>query len=278
MPMLPRGGSALAYRHMKLWSSSSADGTLNDVTEQPCGLTPAHHVLDGAVLARRVHGLEHQQQRVAVVGVEQFLRLRQLRPVVRQHRVGRAPCASFLSMSRISAGSQARVVVGDPESLLRIDAQLFQGLASHAHAVLRCSGWRGRAGPAFLDQHRSTVVPGAGPLAQSRTGATAQNTSDVDQADAHDHDRVGDPGGPVQHAHRAQLALVGQVAPDQRHQHPAGRQRDERVVGPLDRHRVVHRRQRTGRRCPSMTAPVRMPVTPNEIRLVASLYGSHSAM
>src|SRR5262245_22820178 len=40
MPMRPRSGSALAQRHRKSWSSSSAEGALNEYTWQPCGFTP----------------------------------------------------------------------------------------------------------------------------------------------------------------------------------------------------------------------------------------------
>ena len=45
-----------------------------------------HDVLDHAVLARGVHGLEDQQHRVLVVGIEQVLPLAQLLYVVRQQR------------------------------------------------------------------------------------------------------------------------------------------------------------------------------------------------
>ena len=40
MPMRPRSGSARDVRHRKLWSSSSAEGVLNETTWTPCGLTP----------------------------------------------------------------------------------------------------------------------------------------------------------------------------------------------------------------------------------------------
>ena len=40
MPMRPRSGSALEMRQRKSWSSSSADGFLNETTCTPCGFTP----------------------------------------------------------------------------------------------------------------------------------------------------------------------------------------------------------------------------------------------
>ena len=45
MPMRPRSGSAIVLRHRKSWSSSWVDGCLNDVTSQPCGLTPSKMLL-----------------------------------------------------------------------------------------------------------------------------------------------------------------------------------------------------------------------------------------
>ena len=45
-----------------------------------------HHVLDHAVLAGGIHRLKNQQQRVAVVRVEQVLAIGQLLDVIRQQR------------------------------------------------------------------------------------------------------------------------------------------------------------------------------------------------
>ena len=45
MPMRPRSGSATMLRQRKSWSSSLVDGCLNDVTSQPCGLTPSNTLL-----------------------------------------------------------------------------------------------------------------------------------------------------------------------------------------------------------------------------------------
>ena len=47
-----------------------------------------HHVLDGAVLAGRVHGLEDQQDRPAVLGIEPLLQVGQPLDAVRQQLVG----------------------------------------------------------------------------------------------------------------------------------------------------------------------------------------------
>ncbi len=45
---------------------------------------PGHHMLDGAVLSRRVHCLKDQQDGIAVGGVEKLLQRAQLRDVLPQ--------------------------------------------------------------------------------------------------------------------------------------------------------------------------------------------------
>ena len=75
MPMRPRSGSAIMLRQRKSWSSSCVDGCLNEVTSQPCGLTPSNTLLIADVLAGGVHALEDQQQRPAVLRVELFLEI-----------------------------------------------------------------------------------------------------------------------------------------------------------------------------------------------------------
>ncbi len=49
------------------------------------GVDARHHMLDGAVLPRRIHGLEDQEHRVAVRRVQQFLAGAQLRNVTCEH-------------------------------------------------------------------------------------------------------------------------------------------------------------------------------------------------
>ena len=50
-----------------------------------------HDVLDGAVLAGGVHGLEDHQQRVAVLGVEPGLELGEPFDVIRRAAIGSVP-------------------------------------------------------------------------------------------------------------------------------------------------------------------------------------------
>ena len=60
-------------RQRKSCSSSSALGFLETVHLATLGVDARHDVLDGAVLARGVHGLEDDQQGVAPGGVKKIL-------------------------------------------------------------------------------------------------------------------------------------------------------------------------------------------------------------
>src|SRR5690606_36478135 len=53
-------------------------GFLEAENRAPLGIHAGHDVLDGAVLARRVHGLENKKQYVDVGGIQQFLQGTQL--------------------------------------------------------------------------------------------------------------------------------------------------------------------------------------------------------
>ena len=88
MPMRPRSGRRLATRHRKSWSSSSRVGALNGMDLAALRIDARHHVLDGAVLAGRVHRLENDQHRPAVLRVEPLLQLGEPLDAVRQHRLG----------------------------------------------------------------------------------------------------------------------------------------------------------------------------------------------
>ena len=73
MPMRPRSGRHFVVRHMKSWSSSSADGVLNEKTWQPCGLTPDMTWSIDPVLPGGVHRLEDQQHAPGVLRVQLLL-------------------------------------------------------------------------------------------------------------------------------------------------------------------------------------------------------------
>ena len=75
MPMRPRSGSATVLRHMKSWSSSCVRRLLERGDLAALRVDAVEHALDRAVLAGRVHALEDQQQRPAVLRVELFLKI-----------------------------------------------------------------------------------------------------------------------------------------------------------------------------------------------------------
>ncbi len=77
MPMRPRSGRLFEVRQRKSWSSSSLEGDLKEKTWHPLRVDPRHDVLDGAVLARRVHGLKDQEHAPLVLRVELLLQLSQ---------------------------------------------------------------------------------------------------------------------------------------------------------------------------------------------------------
>ena len=72
--MAPSSGSAFEHRHRKSWPSSSAEG----LHPAALGIHARHDVLDGPVLAGRVHGLEHDQERMSAVRPQQLLRCGEL--------------------------------------------------------------------------------------------------------------------------------------------------------------------------------------------------------
>ena len=73
----PESGSVLHVAPEKVVvEQSSSDGFLKLNTSAALRVDPRHDVLDGAVLPGRVHRLEHDQNRVDVVGIEPLLRLR----------------------------------------------------------------------------------------------------------------------------------------------------------------------------------------------------------
>jgi len=85
MPMRPRSGRQTVVRQRKSCCSSVALGCLKLKTEQPCGFTAGHDVLDGAVLARgRPMAWKMSSSACRFAGVEQALLLAEFFPYVRR--------------------------------------------------------------------------------------------------------------------------------------------------------------------------------------------------
>ena len=84
MPIRPRSGRSRVVRHRKSCCSFVGAGMLEAEYLAALRIDPGHHVLDGAVLSGRIHGLKDQQDGMAVGRVEKLLLRAQLRDVVSQ--------------------------------------------------------------------------------------------------------------------------------------------------------------------------------------------------
>ena len=95
-----------------------------------------HHVADGAVLAGGIHRLEHDQHRVAVVGVEQLLRLRQLLPAQRQQVGGALLHGRLAEPLELGDVRPRRAVVADVDCPARRHQQFLENpLVDHEGAL-----------------------------------------------------------------------------------------------------------------------------------------------
>ena len=113
----------------------------------------AHHVLDGAVLASRVHALQHYEQCPPVAGVETFLQPGETLDVLRQHRVG-------VVLVEIEAAGVGRIERRKPEAFSIIDSvslDQFRGL--YGRNQLGWSAGVGKsAGTATLDHDEHSPI------------------------------------------------------------------------------------------------------------------------
>ena len=101
MPIRPRSGSALAVAPEEVVVEFLGRRLLEAVDLAALRIHARHDVLDRAVLAGGVHRLEDDQHRIAVVGVEQFLRVAEILAARVEIRLGAFPSASP-SSARIS--------------------------------------------------------------------------------------------------------------------------------------------------------------------------------
>ena len=126
-------------RHRKSCSSSSAVGALKEKTWQPCGSRPRHDVLDRAVLARGVQGLEDQQQRAPALGVEALLEVDHALAVLLAQRLG-ALLGEPVDVAGVAVG-EVEAVVGDTEALLEVhvSARPWRGTGCSGPARRRCA-------------------------------------------------------------------------------------------------------------------------------------------
>ena len=77
MPMWPRCGQLAIGPPQKVVAEFVLRRRLEAEDIAAFRIDPRHHVLDGAVFAGRIHGLQDQQQGVGVRGIQQILVLGQ---------------------------------------------------------------------------------------------------------------------------------------------------------------------------------------------------------
>ena len=73
MPIFPRAGRSRVVRQRKSCSSSVGARVLEAEHLAALRVDAGHHMLDGAVLSRRIHRLKDEQHRIAVGRIMQFL-------------------------------------------------------------------------------------------------------------------------------------------------------------------------------------------------------------
>ncbi len=92
-----------------------------------------HDVLDGAVLAGRVHRLKHEQQRPAVLGVEHVLLFREPLGAARE-QLGR------LALAQLEAAGISRIEVLQTEALALRDAERIDVFLDAVEDLSSCHG------------------------------------------------------------------------------------------------------------------------------------------
>ena len=113
MPMRPRSGTSLPVRH-KIVRQLLAAGGLECVHLAALRIDAGHHVLDDAVLARRVHALEHQQHCPLAAGVKALLQFGELGDAVGEYRLDVLECGR-------QAEALGGIVIGELEMPRVID-------------------------------------------------------------------------------------------------------------------------------------------------------------
>ena len=115
-------------------------GRLEGVHLAALRVDAAHDVLDGAVLAGGIHGLEHQQQRVLVLGVEPLLHLGEVDHALAQCGLRALLVAGAFAVVASEDADIARVVVAQAEALAAVDAvglgESFCTLGDPGHRVV----------------------------------------------------------------------------------------------------------------------------------------------
>ena len=144
MPMRAALRQRLGVRQRKSWSSSSLLGGLKRMHLAALRIDAGHHVLDRAVLAGRIHRLEDQQHRPAILRVELLLQLGEPLHTVCEHRLG-------FGLFEVETTGVGRVVIGEPELVRLVDTETAERLGERHDGEFtpRATVWQGLAQAAF---------------------------------------------------------------------------------------------------------------------------------
>ena len=126
----------------------------------PLRVDPGHDVLDGAVLAGGVEGLEDHEQRPGVAGPQELLLPGDLGPGLLEVLLG--PLLGVLSVQvrELLAAFPARVALGQVGRAARLDHQPVQDGAGDRHGLLPECGWIGGWVGGFFLRPAAEVEPG----------------------------------------------------------------------------------------------------------------------
>ena len=163
MPMRPRSRQRLHVAPQKIVIELLVGRLLEAEHLAALRVHSGHDVLDRAVLAGRVHGLEHDQHRVHIGGVEQLLCRRQLRDVLLQVLDRTRLQFAFSQILELAVARPARVVVLQAEFPTGLHLEQSRGILERkGHPSLLCPEVRGKrqvfeAGTASIEQHLGQV-------------------------------------------------------------------------------------------------------------------------
>ena len=119
MPMRPRSGSAHGGAPEEIVVELLGARRLERMHLAALRIDAAHHVLDDAVLAGRVHAPAAHQHRPAVVGVEPLLQFGEPLDVLRQHRLG-------VVLVEIEPAGVGRIDRRKPKAVGIVDAEALE--------------------------------------------------------------------------------------------------------------------------------------------------------
>jgi hypothetical protein len=134
MPMRPRSGRLLNDSPQEVVIQLFRRRRFEGKHLAPAWVHTRHHVLDRAVLAGRVHGLEHEQHRPPVLGIQLVLKLAQPLDARGQQLGGRLLGLEAARVVRVDMLELELLAVRDPKRLDELVDAAARWQARHAHS------------------------------------------------------------------------------------------------------------------------------------------------